>query len=81
MNFKIIETGAELPDVLLFLNRIQDSSNEFVVIKAVGSHDGTENIHMEELVEFEDSESARSFIKDYSVESATKWCNKMNIKY
>jgi len=81
MNFKIIETGAMLPDVLLFLNRIQSSSNEFVVIKAVGTHDDIENIHMEESVEFEDSESARCFIKDYSLDSATKWCNKMNIKY
>lgn len=64
-NFKIIETGPDSPDVLLF----RDDMN--CIISAWGYEPGNDiETEIVESVVFEDSQSLKNFICDYSITSA-----------
>lgn len=80
MHFKIVETSHEFPDVLLHRDR-DDNGQEMVKILAVGKIDEDENMFAIENIDFEASDSAMSFIKDYSKTSAEKWCQKHGVYY
>lgn len=80
MHFKIIETGTNLPDVLLFRD-VDDDGQESVKIMAVGVVDEYDDQIIVEKVEFTNRWSAISFIKDFSLPSANNWCEKNKIKY
>ncbi len=80
MNFKIIETAAHKPDVLLYRDRDSDGK-ETIKILAIGVIDEAENMFAGETITLEDQESAINFIKDYSEFSANKWCDKNKITY
>lgn len=79
-HFKIIQTGGEHPDVLLFRD-IDDDNNNCVKILAVGTIDGESNMFAEETIVVESWETAISFIGDFSVDSANKWCERQKISY
>jgi len=80
MNYKIIETGYELPDVLLHRDR-NDDGEEIVQIKAIGFYDGADNMFCIEDITFNSECSAQRFIKDFTLESAESWCTDNQIKY
>lgn len=80
MHFKIIETSTQLPDVLLHRDR-DENGQEMVKILAVGKIGEDENMFAIEQIEFENVESAISFIRDYSKTSAEKWCQKQEVAY
>jgi hypothetical protein len=80
MDFKIIETGTKYPDVLVARGR-DENGCETVGILTIGILDGEPNMFAEEVINFENHESARQFIKDYSLESANKWCERQEILY
>lgn len=81
MNFKILETNAFLPDLLVYRDESEDGA-ELVIIHAYGFEDNeTSETLNYETIEFQDSESAKSFIKDYSIESAQRWLENRNLKY
>lgn len=81
MNFKIIETTALLPDLLVYRDESEEGT-EIVILQTYGFQ-GTEEDEYQyhEAIEFQDVESAKSFIKDYSIESACKWCENRGLKY
>lgn len=79
-NFKIIETGSKFPNVLLYRDRNEDGQ-ESVNILAIGIVDQTENMFACEEVVFENHISASNFIKDYSKNTAEKWCERMDVSY
>jgi hypothetical protein len=81
MNYKIVVTESEYPDVLLYRDR-DDQGNEIVTIQAVGtSGEDQENddYFAIETVEFSDYKTAQSFIRDFSGQSAEEWCVSQNI--
>lgn len=80
MNFKIIETGHSIPDVLLYRDRDADGV-EIVNILAIGTLENSDNMFASEQIKFESPDSAQRFIADYSVMSAAKWCEKEGITY
>lgn len=77
---RILETEPSYPDVLIHKD-IDDNGNEIVNIKAVGFYEGTEGYILSEDIIFDKTETALSFIRDYSLFSANKWCKDNNIKY
>jgi hypothetical protein len=79
-NFRILNTGSNLPDVLLYRNR-DENGQESVNIMAVGIIEDTENMFAEEKVIFENHISARQFIKDFTIKSAEQWCENQEITY
>lgn len=80
MNYKIIETNHECPDVLVFRDRDQQG-NELVRILAVGIIDNEKDMFAADMVVFPDSETARAYIIDFTVKSAEMWCKKEGISY
>lgn len=80
MNFKIIETPATMPDVLLHRD-IDDMGNITVEIKAIGEIDGNTDMFASEQIILPNAESAQRFIQDYSELSAGKFCQRHNISY
>lgn len=77
MNYKIIVTSQELPDVLL--HRDKDEETEVVHMKAIGFIDGEPDMYAVETVYFDSAKSAIGFVRDYSVESANEWCAEFGI--
>lgn len=80
MNFKIIETDPEYPDVLLHRDRDENGS-EIVTILAFGFAEDSDDYQVCENVFFDEPDSAQSFIRDYSKDSANKWCRIQNVVY
>jgi hypothetical protein len=80
MNYRIINTYALTPDILLYRNRDEEGI-ELVVIMAIGIIDKLDDMFASEIIEFENSTSAQCFITDYTKESADKWCRHHKIKY
>lgn len=83
MNYKIIKTEAEYPDVLLHRDR-DDNGNEAVIIKAIGTpeNEPENNDHfVQETIEFGDYITAQCFIEDFSQKSAENWCGTHKIMY
>lgn len=81
MNFKIIETSNNWPDVLIYRDR-SDSGAEQVKITTFGTTDGNDtDMHCEETIEFKTSLSAIQFVKDYSKDSADAWCKSEGITF
>lgn len=80
MNFKIVETSHEYPDVLLRRER-DENGIEYVVIEAIGYFEQMEDMFVSEVIEFESSFSCELFIRDYSEKSADKWCQLNGVFY
>lgn len=80
MNFKILDPGAELPDVLVFRDRDKDGK-EIVKIHAFGSKEDVEDYILEEVIVFETSGTAQNFIGSYSKKDAKEWCQRNEISY
>lgn len=80
MNFKIIETSVNQPDVLVYRDR-NDDGEEQVIIHAFGKIDESDDMIISEVVEFENPETAMNFVKDYSAHSANEFCKRNNLKY
>lgn len=80
MNFKIIETEHDLPDVLLFRDR-DEGNKEIVNILAIGILEDLPDMFLESQVIFDSANMAKSFIKDFTQKSAETWCKKNKISY
>lgn len=81
MNFKIIETDSPFPDVLIYRDE-NDAGESIAVIRVWGwePNETTESL-ISEVIEFENSETTKSFIEDFSSKSAENWCESREIKY
>jgi hypothetical protein len=84
MNYRIIETGSTLPDVILYREFDSETNNcgeqgHVVVICAIGAI-GTVDQQNEvegqeyEWIEFQSASSAKAFIQSYTVANAKAWC-------
>lgn len=80
MNYRIVETRCEYPDVLLFID-ITDLGDYFVTILAIGSNGETEDYYAKQDIEFKSISLCRSFIEDFSQKSAELWCKDEEISY
>jgi hypothetical protein len=85
MSFKVVETDSEYPEVLLYLDVTEDGK-DCVVIKAYGvklgvDSDNIENWIAETLIVFPNISYARSFIRDFSIESGNMFCEGHGVKY
>lgn len=80
MNYKIIETAPQFPDLLLYRGR-DETGQEMVNILAIGHLEDSDDMFAGEKVIFENSESAKSFIRDYSVFTANKFCKDQGLKF
>lgn len=80
MNYKIIETEPQFPDLLLYRDR-DETGQEMVMILTIGTMENSDDMFAGEKVLFENSESAKSFIQDYSVFTANKFCKDQGIKF
>ena len=84
MNQKIIETGPEFPEVLLYIDELEDAKNalwDCVIIQAIGKDAEESDKLIFERINFPDRNMCRSFIADYSKESAEAFCRERNIEY
>jgi hypothetical protein len=79
MNYKIIDTGSEYPDVLLYRTQTENS-DPCVNIFAIGYVGGEETAENEEVI-FDTVESCQRFIQDYSDISAIKWVQYRDLTY
>lgn len=79
MDFKIVETSALNPDVLLYRDYNEDS-DLVVIIKGYGFIENDESLEEEEVI-FSEIETAQSFIRDFSEKSANQWCENRKITY
>lgn len=82
MNFKIIETPAEYPDVLVHRDR-DENGKELVKLLAFGTiyQDDDSNAIAEETVSFVNYEAAQAFVHDFSYESAVAFRERPEIRY
>jgi len=80
MNFKIIKTSEELPDVLLFRDR-DENGKEIVNILAIGTLEDLPDMFLESQVLFDSGELAKRYIQDFSRTSAETWCIENVISY
>lgn len=80
MYYRIIETAAEHPDVLLYFE-VDESGSSCVIINATGSIGEDKHQTAYESIIFENAESAIYFISDYSAKSANLFCAKHQMKY
>ena len=86
MNFKIIGTSGEFPDVLVrAYKETNDGEDEFFVeISAVGSrgHGEQNSDHLfYSNAAFDGWNAARRFIRDFSLQSAEEWCIEHGASY
>lgn len=79
MNYKIIETAAQYPDLLLYRDR-DETGQEMVMILTIGHMENSDDMFAGEKILFETSDSAQSFIRDYSQFTANKFCQTQPIK-
>lgn len=80
VDYKIVETAPDYPDVLVFRDR-QDGGQNCVRIMAWGELEGSSDSIGIEDVFFESVKSCKSFISDFSSTSANSWCDNQKIKY
>lgn len=80
MNFKIIETDCVCPDVLLYRDS-DKQGKKMVNILAIGTTENDTEMFAGETVSFENYQSAKNFIRDFSKESTIKWCKENKILY
>lgn len=80
MNYKIVETPAKYPDVLIYWD-ISDESEAFVRIFATGTINGDSDMIAEEEVGVESIATAKNIVRDFSENSAIDWCEKNEITY
>lgn len=82
MNYKIVETESMYPDVLIYREKREDDPEKnWVVIVAIGRIDDEDDMEVYEVVEFLTIQTAKNYIKDFSVESANQFCEQNNLKY
>ena len=79
-HFKILETGHDIPDVLLHRDRDEDG-NETVKIVAIGIVDGTENMFAVEEIGFENAFTAAEYIESFTKKNAENWCKRQGVSY
>lgn len=80
MDYRIIESGVDYPDVLV--HRDRDEDGDFVIIECFGKIDDEENVMAIERVSFEDHKSAKLFIQfGIDEEFVNRWCKNNNIYY
>jgi len=82
MNFKIIETATELPNVLLYIDELENDEGtlwDCVIVQAIGQTPEDPDKIVFERIDFPDREMCRHFIKDYSKESAEAFCTERDI--
>jgi len=80
LQFRIIETSASYPDVLLHRDR-DENGKETVQIKAIGIIEGQEDMFAEESITFNSYHSACRFIEDFTQKSAEDFCKREGISY
>lgn len=80
MNYKIVETSATLPDVLVYRN-LDDKGENIVVILAIGDEKGASDTFVDETVKFNSISQSKAFIRDFSTKSAEDFCNQNNLSY
>lgn len=79
MNFKIIKTGLEYPDVLV--TRDRDDDGEIVKIIAIGTINDDLDQIIETIIEFPQFEFSKAFIENFNTKLAKAFCDQHNIKY
>lgn len=79
-HFKILETGHDIPDVLLHRDRDEEGT-EVVKIVAIGIIDGEENMFAIEEIEFENAFTASEYIDSFTKKNAENWCKRQNVTY
>lgn len=80
LNFKIIETSPNFPDVLLYRDRGNDD-REYVEILAVGTIDGESNMFARDEMSFGNALLASAFIRCFDKKAAEEWCELEGITY
>jgi len=80
MNFKIIETESQFPDVLLYRDR-DSNGTELVNILAIGTLEDSDDSFASETASFDSHESAIDFIRYYTKHSANSFCKRQGIKF
>lgn len=80
MNFKTLNPGPKYPDVLVTRDK-DENGFEIVKLIAFGKQDGESDMICSENIKFESMEMAKSFVEDFSEESAARWCKKERLKY
>jgi len=75
MNYKAFQLKINL-QLLVFRDVDSETSNPIVKIYSYYIDDGGYDCMMEENISFENTDSAKSFIRDFSQESAENWCKK-----
>lgn len=80
MHYKIVQTSADFPDVLLYRDRDNDGF-DIVNIFACGKINDDENVFACETVAFESLFTAISFISCFDQIAAETWCKVNEIFY
>jgi hypothetical protein len=80
MNFKIVETASQYPDVLVYRERTDDDE-ETVVVVAFGDNEELEDLQEYAVVEFPNAAMAKNYVKDFTVASAENFCETYNLLY
>ena len=79
MNFKIIETDLDLPDVLVYRDR-NDDDEDIVTVLAMGKvNEKKIEMIFSQVIQFDFPEYAKSFVRDYSRQSAIEFCKLHNL--
>ena len=78
MDYRIIKTGYDIPDVLLHRDR-DDEGNEVVEVKAIGTIDSNEDQFAIETVKFPNADLAFAFIRDFTKQAATDFCERNGV--
>ena len=80
MDYKIVKTSSQYPDVLFRRDREYDQ--DMVIVECFGEVENVSNYMAIEHIEFEDYKSAKLFIQ-YGVDDlfANRWCQNKGIKY
>lgn len=81
LDFKILETGNEYPDVLVHRVVEEEDTKNYVEIKCFGEQQGTKDLIFTETITFENLDSARLFISEFSEQFANQWCKSQKVKY
>lgn len=71
LDFKIIKTADNRPEVLVYRDR-NENSEDFVRVLSFESDTDSSWVRSEEI-EMPNEDAARAFIRDYSVESAAEF--------
>lgn len=79
MNFRIVETSNDHPDLLLFVDFDEDGDSDCVTIHTIGERAVDEEGIVQANVLFPSREMCQQFVKDYSAESANMFCKEYDV--